>query len=215
MVPHFKDLFKGIELADSIALDPHKWLYSPLEAGCTLVKDPKHLTDTYSSHPEYYSFSSQEGEFAQNYYKYGLQNSRGFRALKVWLGLQQMGRKGYEKLINEDIQLSKLLFYLADEHPQLEAITHNLSITTLRFVPLDLSNRSEKNEVYLNKLNEELLDSLQQGGEAFLSNAIIDGKYCLRGCIVNFRTTKRDIEEIIDIIVKEGNRTHNKLRTKK
>ena len=83
IIPKLKNMFKGIEEADSIALDPHKWLYSPLEAGCTLVKNPQHLIDTFSSQPEYYNFSSEEGEIAQNYYEFGLQNSRGFRALKV------------------------------------------------------------------------------------------------------------------------------------
>ena len=98
VIPKLKYLFEGIKEADSIAVDPHKWLYSPLEAGCTLVKNPQHLIDTYSSHPEYYNFSKSGNEIAQNFYEYGLQNSRGFRALKVWLILQQVGRSGYEKL---------------------------------------------------------------------------------------------------------------------
>lgn len=207
VVPKFHELFKGIDQADSIALDPHKWLYCPLEAGCTLVKNPKHLTDTFSSHPEYYNFSSEEGEIAQNYYEYGLQNSRGFRALKVWLALQQMGRKGYEKLILEDVQLAELLYELAENHKELEAISQNLSITTLRYVPKEAKN----DETYLNVLNETLLNNLQQGGEVFLSNAIVKGKYCLRGCIVNFRTSEKDIQEIIEIIIKEGRKTHTKL----
>ncbi|CAN0491810.1 unnamed protein product, partial [Scytosiphon promiscuus] len=91
IVPELKQMFQGIKEADSLALDPHKWLYSPLEAGCTLVKNPKHLTDTYSSHPEYYNFSKNEQGTAQNFYEYGLQNSRGFRALKVWMALKQLG----------------------------------------------------------------------------------------------------------------------------
>jgi glutamate/tyrosine decarboxylase-like PLP-dependent enzyme len=103
-------------------------LYSPLEAGCTLVKDPNHLIETYSSHPVYYNFNSDEPS-TQNYYEYGLQNSRGFRALKVWIAFQQVGRSGYEKMIGDDIALSKLLFDLANDHPELEAITQSLSIT--------------------------------------------------------------------------------------
>src|SRR5205085_4354391 len=97
VIPELKTLFEGIEEADSIALDPHKWLYSPLEAGCTLVKNPQHLTDTYSAHPVYYNFDSSANEPSLNYYEYGFQNSRGFRALKVWMALQQVGRKGYIK----------------------------------------------------------------------------------------------------------------------
>ena len=207
VVPKHKNLFNGLTEADSIALDPHKWLYSPLEAGCTLVKNPQHLIDTYSSHPEYYNFSKIENEFAQNFYEYGLQNSRGFRALKVWLSLQQMGRSGYEKLISEDIALSKMLFNLAQENPELEAVSHNLSITTFRYIP---SHCQEDNN-YLNQLNEKLLNELQIGGELFISNAIVNKKYCLRACIVNFRTSKKDIKDIVEIILREGRKTHFKL----
>jgi aromatic-L-amino-acid decarboxylase len=212
IIPEQKPVFDGIEEADSIALDPHKWLYSPLEAGCTLVKDPNHLIETYSSHPVYYNFGNSEEALTQNYYEYGLQNSRGFRALKVWLILQQVGRSGYIEMIREDIRLSKLLFDLTHKQKELEAITHNLSITTLRYVPLSYSTHDAAHEAYLNTLNETLLNKLQQGGEVFLSNAVVQGKYCLRGCIVNFRTSARDIEEIIAIIVREGRKTHRELQ---
>ena len=211
IVPELKSLFAGIEGADSIALDPHKWLYSPLEAGCTLVKNPNHLIETYSSHPVYYNFSSNDEPATLNYYEYGFQNSRGFRALKVWAALQQVGRNGYIKLIRKDIQLSKLLFELAENHPELHALTQNLSISTLRYVPKDF-NASEDNEQYLNALNEALLNNLQRAGKVFLSNALVTGKYCLRCCIVNFRTSKKDIKEIIEIIINEGRTAHEKLR---
>lgn len=207
ILPELKDLFAGMEYADSIALDPHKWLYCPLEVGCTLVKNPKHLTDTFSSQPEYYNFKKDEEELSLNYYEFSLQNSRGFRALKVWLALQQVGRNGYVEMIHEDIALSRLFFKLAQEHTELQAMTQNLSITTLRYVPLDCLDES-----YINKLNETILDNLQKGGEVFLSNAIVDEKYCLRGCIVNFRTSKKDIEEIIEIIVREGRKIHSLLQ---
>ncbi len=211
VIPSLKSLFEGVSEADSIALDPHKWLYAPLEAGCTLVKNPQHLIDTFSSHPEYYNFTSTEGEIAQNYYEFGLQNSRGFRALKVWLTLQQVGRSGYEKLIGEDIELSKLLFLLAENHEELEAITQNLSITTFRYVPTNYKTNLEDKDNYLNKLNEDILNELQTGGEVFLSNAIVNEKYCLRACVVNFRTSKKDIKEIVEIIIKEGRKAHLKL----
>ncbi|MCK5442222.1 MAG: aspartate aminotransferase family protein [Maribacter sp.] len=212
IIPKLKGIFEGIESADSIALDPHKWLYAPLEAGCTLVKNPKHLTDTYSSHPEYYNFSKEEEGQSLNFYEYGLQNSRGFRALKVWMALQQIGSNGYKKMIGEDIELAKLLFELATNHPELEAMTQNLSITTLRYIPTKgLPTKSAKRASYLNTLNETLLDNLQQGGEVFLSNAIIQEKYCLRGCIVNFRTSEKDIKQIIEIVVSVGAATHQEL----
>jgi aromatic-L-amino-acid/L-tryptophan decarboxylase len=214
-VPSQQSLFAGIEEADSLALDPHKWLYCPLEAGCTLVKDPNHLIDTFSSHPVYYNFNNTEEEMPfQNYYEYGLQNSRGFRALKVWLALQQVGRSGYVQMIEDDIRVSRYLFDLANRHPEVEAVTQSLSITTLRYLPPDHNKRDEEPEVYLNALNEALLNELQKGGQVFLSNAMVGEKYCLRACVVNFRTSNKDMEEIVEIIVKEGKRIHEELRQK-
>ncbi|MEP1033032.1 aminotransferase class V-fold PLP-dependent enzyme [Ekhidna sp.] len=208
VVPRFKKMFEGIEEADSIALDPHKWLYSPLEAGCTLVKDAKHLIDAYSAHPEYYNFHS---ESSHNYYEYGLQNSRGFRALKVWLALKQVGKKGYQKMINEDIELSEYMFEQANAHKELEAGTQSLSIATLRYIPVNGAEEHLKPE-YLNKLNEEILNEIQSGGEAFISNAMMNENYYLRACIVNYRTSKKDIEEVIDTVVKIGREVHGKLK---
>ena len=214
VIPKYKKLFDGIKEADSIALDPHKWLYAPLEAGCTLIKNPQHLIDTYSSHPVYYNFSNQDDEPTMNYYEYGFQNSRGFRALKVWMALQQVGKNGYIEMINEDIELSQLLFEEAQKHVELEAVAQNLSITTFRYVPTGFKQDETKNETYLNTLNEKLLNELQQGGKVFLSNAVVADKYCLRCCIVNFRTSRKDIVEIVDIIVSEGRKIHERLQMK-
>jgi len=119
---------QGLRVADSVALDPHKWLYAPLEAGCALVRDPAALRNAFSYHPRYYSF---DGE-ATNYFDIGPQNSRGFRALKVWLALQHAGATGYRKMIDDDITLARYLYELAGKHAELEAISHHLSITTLR-----------------------------------------------------------------------------------
>lgn len=211
IVPKYKDLFDGIQEADSIALDPHKWLYAPLEVGCTLVKNPQHLIDAFSSHPDYYNFDNGDEVPSVNFYEYSLQNSRGFRALKVWMALQQVGKKGYEEMIGEDISLSEMLYEEARKHPELEAITQSLSITTFRYVP----SGDKQDETYLNTLNETLLNNLQAGGEVFLSNAIIEDRYCMRACIVNFRTSKRDIREVIEIIVREGKKVHETLSNKK
>lgn len=195
-IPAYAALFDGMNDADSIAIDPHKWLYSPLEAGCVLIKDPNLLLQTFSSHPVYYNFNAGDEPSRINYYEYGLQNSRGFRALKVWLGLQQAGLSGYQQMISEDIRLSKLMFRLADEHPELEAITQHLSICTFRYKP---GGRKEQTD--LNKLNEELVNRLQNEGKIFVSNAVINGMYCLRACIVNFRTNEDDIYEMIRIVI--------------
>jgi len=204
ILPEYKELFAGVEKADSIAIDPHKWLYAPLEAGCTLVKNPETLVHTFSSHPSYYKFDATGGMPALNFYEYGFQNSRGFRALKVWTALQQAGLNGYKKMIGEDIRLSQRLSGLVAASPELEAVTQNLSISNFRYVPKDHPD----DEQYLNRLNEELLTVLQKNGDVFLSNALVKGRFCLRACIVNFRTSEKDIEEIVDIVLKEGRELH-------
>lgn len=203
---------KGLSQADSVAMDPHKWLYSPLEAGCTLVRNPEMLIDTFSYHPIYYHFQEEGGEPAINYYEYGLQNSRGFRALKVWLGLRQAGREGYVRMIRDDIELAQALYQLAGMHPDLQVFSHNLSITTFRYVPTDLSDRQGEAEAYLNDLNTELLERLQHSGEAFVSNAVIDGCFVLRACVVNFRTTLADIEALPNIIARIGKEVDSEMR---
>jgi glutamate/tyrosine decarboxylase-like PLP-dependent enzyme len=210
-LPEAPAALRGVALADSVALDPHKWLYCPLEAGCTLVRNPRHLLDAYSFHPDYYRFDSPDAEPKINYYEYGIQNSRGFRALKVWLALKHLGSDAYVEMLRKDIDLAKRMFALAAAAPELEARTHNLSLTTLRYVPTDLA-RGSAAEKYLNELNEALAAKLQASGEAFLSNAVVDGAYLLRACIVNFRTSTDDIDAIIATIIRIGRELDRALR---
>jgi len=203
---------RGLALADSVAVDPHKWLYAPLEAGCVLVRDRKLLPKTFSHRPPYYHFPEQEGEESVNYFECGMQNSRGFRALKVWLALRQVGRAGYAPMVSDDIRLSQELYRLAQEHPELEAFTQGLSITTFRYVPRDLERGSPQVEDYLNKLNHELLTRLQRSGETFLTNAVIRGKFVLRGCFVNFHSTLADVEALPGIVTRLGAEVDKELR---
>jgi glutamate/tyrosine decarboxylase-like PLP-dependent enzyme len=193
----------GIRLADSVAVDPHKWLYAPLEAGCALVRKPEALRETFSYHPPYYHWASQD-EPIIDYHDYGPQNSRGFRALKVWLALRQVGRAGYEEMIADDIQLAQELYRLVEAHPELQVFTQGLSITTFRYVPPDLTPGSQKVEAYLNQLNTNLLHRLQRSGEAFLSNAVVKGTFLLRACVVNFRTSLEDIEALPPLVTRIG-----------
>lgn len=214
VLPDASTELKGLREADSIALDPHKWLYSPLEAGCALIRNPHHLVETFSHHPTYYNFDKVREESPINYHEFGLQNSRGFRALKVWLGLRQVGREGYIKMIGDDIALSEALYEAIGAYPELQAVTQNLSITTFRFVPLELPDYTATVETYLNKLNEELLNHLQKSGEAFVSNAVIEGKYLLRACIVNFRTALSDVEVLPEIVIRLGRKLDSEIRPK-
>ena len=202
--------FEGLQEADSVALDPHKWLYSPLEAGCTLIRHAGALRKTFSYHPPYYAFDKE----VLNYFDLGPQNSRGFRALKVWLALRQAGRSGYVRMIGDDIRLAQVLYRNLSDHAELEPLTQGLSITTFRYCPAELRSRSDADrvEAYLNRLNEELLNRLEKSGEAFLSKAMLGNKFALRLCIVNFRTSLEDIEALPEIVARLGRQVDHELR---
>jgi glutamate/tyrosine decarboxylase-like PLP-dependent enzyme len=198
--------------ADSVAVDPHKWLYAPLEAGCALVRDAAALSKAFSYHPPYYHF----GESATNYVDFSPQNSRGFRALKVWLALRQAGAAGYRRMIADDIALAGVLAAVVKQHPELEFWTHDLSITTYRCVPADLRGRIGEAGVdtYLDELNQQVLARMQKGGEAFVSNAVIRGHYVLRACVVNFHTRAADMHAVAEISARMGREIDGELRPK-
>lgn len=192
----------GLALADSVAVDPHKWLYAPLEAGCVLVRNSADLLNAFSYHPAYYNFDTE----VVNFFDLGPQNSRGFRALKVWLAFQQAGSAAYFREIADDIALAERAFLRFKEHAEFEAVSRNLSICTFRYVPPRLRPQvgSEAGEAELNALNQELLSRIERGGEAFVSNAVVNGRYLLRLCIVNFRTSETDIDRLPDIVARVG-----------
>ena len=200
--------------ADSVAVDPHKWFYAPLEAGCALVREPASLLAAFSYRPSYYHFHGLSEDPPVNFYEWGPQNSRGFRALKVWLAFRQIGRVGYTKLIGEDIALAHRMFDKVSEHQELEGLTCALSIATFRYVPRDLapSLTDEERMKYLNELNTALLTRLTENGAIYLSNAVIDGKFALRACIVNFRTDSDDVAAVPRLAVEEGRRLDAAMR---
>jgi glutamate/tyrosine decarboxylase-like PLP-dependent enzyme len=194
--------------ADSIAVDPHKWLYAPLEAGCALVRRPADLRRAFSYHPAYYHFD----EDVTNYFDCGPQNSRGFRALKVWLALQQVGSSGYLQMIGDDMRLARHLHAQVQQHPEFEAMTQHLSITTFRYVPRDRSKTLTPDEdSYLQRLNQDLLSRVERSGEAFLSQAMVNGRFALRACIVNFRTSLTDIEALLPMLARHGHQAQRTL----
>jgi len=209
-LPEAPDDLHGLSLADSVAVDPHKWLYAPLEAGCALVRDPDALRAAFAYHPPYYHFE----ERATNYVDYGPQNSRGFRALKVWLAMRQVGATGYRRMIADDIRLSQAMAEAVGRHAELELTTQELSITTFRYVPRDLRSQvgGPAVEPHLDALNRELLDRLQRGGEAFVSSAVVGGRYLLRACIVNFHTARADVEALPEIVARIGRAIDAELR---
>ena len=197
---------RAIAKADSVAIDPHKWLYAPLEAGCALVRNPRALHDAFAFHPPYFKFDGAAEDPPTNFHEWGPQNSRGFRALKVWATISQVGREGYKRMIGEDIALSREMHRLASESAELESLTQSLSITTFRYVPERLRDSKHEPDAleYLNQLNTELLSRLQSGGRVFVSNAVVGKVFALRACIVNFRTSAADVQAVIDESVRVG-----------
>ncbi|HEV2383118.1 MAG TPA: aminotransferase class V-fold PLP-dependent enzyme [Terriglobia bacterium] len=212
-LPDASDDLRALSEADSVAVDPHKWLYAPLEAGCALVRNQNLLLETFSHRPPYYHFHAGADQ-SINYFEYGMQNSRSFRALKVWLGLRQAGRDGYRRMFSGNIEVAKTLYRAAEAHPELESFTLSLSISTFRYLPPDLRDRRDSAPVsdYLNKLNIELLNRIQRGGEAFLTNAVIRERFVLRACVVNFHSTPADAEAVAEIVVRVGREVDGELR---
>ena len=177
-LPDAPDDLRGLTTADSVAVDPHKWLYAPLEAGCALVRDSQLLRAAFAYHPLYYHFNEQ----ATNYVDFGPQNSRGFRALKVWLALRHVGAAGYRTMIADDIRLSRVMADAVRRNEDLQLVSQELSITTFRYVPRELraSVGEPATERRLDALNRRLVDRVQTGGEVFLSNAVVGDRYVLR-----------------------------------
>jgi glutamate/tyrosine decarboxylase-like PLP-dependent enzyme len=175
------------------------------------VRDPRHLVDAFSFHPVYYHFADGDGgETPVNFHELGLQNSRGFRALKVWLTLRQVGRDGYRRMIADDIALARALFDAAAGHPELRAVTCGLSITTFAYVPEELRAAYEAGDAAataeVDALNAEILARTQEEGKLYLSNAVVDGRFLLRACIVNFRTGLDDVLAVPGLVADVGRR---------
>jgi aromatic-L-amino-acid/L-tryptophan decarboxylase len=203
VLPEAPAELKALSLADSVALDPHKWLYVPIEAACTLVRAPDALHDAFGFRPSYYKLDEDGGP---SYYEQGLQNTRGFRALKVWLCLRNVGRAGYERMIRDNVALARRLHEIVASHDLLEAASQHLSITTFRYRPPEAKIGEPAWRRYLDSLNLELLGVVQKGGEAYLSNAVIEESQFLRACIVNFRTRVVDVEALAGLVAREGRR---------
>ena len=198
--PAHRHLVAGIEQADSIAIDLHKWLQVPFEAGCALVRDRQRHRSTFALTPEY--LEKTERGLASGplwFSEYGLQLSRGFRALKVWLSFKEHGADRYAELIDRNIAQARALAALVEAAPDLELMAPVvINIVCLRFNPGGLDDQR------LNELNEELLIRLHESGIAAPSYTTLGGRYCLRAAIVNHRTEERDLHPAVDAIRRIG-----------
>jgi glutamate/tyrosine decarboxylase-like PLP-dependent enzyme len=201
--------FAGIERADSVALDPHKWLYTPHSGGAVLVREQRHLVQAFSVNPSYVHEDKELTRRGLDFYAHTPNFSRGFHALKIWVSLLAHGWSAYQRRIAHDVALAQHLFDRASAHDELETVgpCPQLSIACFRYVPRDLRGDTRA-EPYVNALNERLMAALQLGGRVFPSNAVIDGRFAIRACIVNFRTETADIDALVDQAVAHGRRLH-------
>lgn len=204
-------LFEGIEEADSVSLDPHKWLYTPLDCGCLLYREPELARRAFAGTEEgYIKVFEQSDTEAHAFWDYGVELSRPFRALKVWAILCYYGARRVAESIAEDCALASYMAERVDASEDLELLAPAaLGICCFRYAPASL--RKELNEskdegererlnVRLDELNARVMRRVQRGGEAYVSNAMLRGRFALRASITNFRTTRRDVDLTLETV---------------
>lgn len=201
----YREELAPLALADSVALDPHKWLYVPVEAGLVLVRDAAAMRAAFSLVPAYIPVGGAPSGAAGLpwFSEFGPQQTRGFRALKVWMALKAHGLAGYAALIERDIALAGRLAAGVEAAPDLELlIPPSLSIVCFRYAPPGSRADGER----IDALNRAILEEVQLGGRAFLSGTVIAGRFALRACVVNPRATATDIDATIALVREIGAR---------
>ncbi len=207
-----RHLFDGIGRADSVGFDPHKWLYTPHAGACLLVADPAQLAKAFAVEANYIVSDNEHTGWGLDLYELSPQFSRPFAALKIWVSLLAHGWDAYERRILHDVALARYLHQIAVEHPELEPMADTtLSITCFRFVPAGLAGRTDADE-YLDSLNQRLMFDIQLGGKVFPSNAVVNGRFALRSCIVNFRTEADTMEQLANEAIHRGRLLDAQLR---
>jgi aromatic-L-amino-acid/L-tryptophan decarboxylase len=202
LADELRPLLDGIERADSIAVDAHKWLYTPLLGGCVLVRDMRQLPASFATEATYI-WLHEDLRQGVDLAMHGPDFSRGFEALKIWLSLLAHGRAAYARRIAHDIELARYLGELVEEQPDFELMTPpSLSICCFRYAPASLRGDDEA----LDRLNERILTALMADGRVYCSNAVLGGRFCLRACIVNFRTEAEQLELLLDVAAEHGAR---------
>jgi aromatic-L-amino-acid decarboxylase len=185
--------FASIELADSLSLDPHKWLYQPLDCGCLLYRDVNAAHAAFALTGEYAKTLTNDPVEGFAFFEESLELSRRFRALRLWISLRYHGLKAFRAAIQKDLDLAQRLASAIANQPKLELMAPvELSAICFRHVGVNPLTEDE-----LNRQNADILKRVVQRGHVYLSNAILRGKFCLRACIVNHRTTEADVDSVI------------------
>jgi len=199
--PHLEHLVKGMQRADSLAFDLHKWMYMPIEIGCALVRDEPAHRNAFAMAPHYLAHGGERGLLAGSkwFSEYGVQLSRGFRALKAWMSLKAYGLGKYRRLIQQNVDQARYLAQLIDDHAELERIGPvPLNIVCFRYHTGNLTDTA------LNTLNQELLIRLHESGIAAPSYTTLNGQYVLRAAITNHRSQKGDFDILVETVVRLG-----------
>ena len=190
-------LFKGIEKADSVAIDPHKWFYVPLEAGCALFKNEKQAKAAFSDIPDYLAVDKSNGSGRVDYMEYGMQLSRGFKALKIWMTFKAYGTGMISRAIENDIIKTRHLSTLLKNDKNFDVLAEGpLSVICFRYNPKEKNYSDDE----LNMINEKLLNSIEKDGRTFIAGTKINGKTSLRSCFVNHRAELRHVDYIFKVI---------------
>ena len=195
-----KQLLRGIERADSIGLDAHKWFFQPYEVGCLLVKDENTLKKAFAVRPDVLQ-DTIWGKDHPNFADYGLQLSRSFRALKIWMSVQTFGMAAFRRAVSKGMELSAQAEEYVRESSMLEALNSaTLGIVCFRVNPAD----EELDEEALDKINRIVLARMFWDDRAFMSSTMLRGKFALRMCIVNYATTWDDVRETLEAVERFG-----------
>ena len=191
-------LREGFARADSLSLDPHKWLFAPFDLGTLLVRDPRWLRDAYAESSEYIAVTETAPLEAHAFFDHGMELSRRFRALKLWIMLQLRGVDAYRRAIADNIALREYLDACVQRQPELELLASGLSISCFRYRP------AQADAATLDRINAAIQRQLVGTGEIALSPTTLDGRYSLRVCIVNFRTRREDIDWLVARVLAFG-----------
>ena len=191
--------FAGMNQADSLSLDPHKWLYQPLDCGCLLYRDSAAARRAFSHTGDYAKSLVDDPVEGFVFFEETIELSRRFRALKVWLSLRYHGLANFREAIRNDLAHAQLLAGLIAKQPELELLAPvPLSAVCFRYRSQGDADRDS------DALNQEILQRVNRRGKVFLSNATIHGRFALRACIVNHRTTPDDIEQVVSEVLAVG-----------
>jgi len=198
LAPSARSIFSGIAQADSVALDPHKWLYLPTGCGCILYKDPAAARAAFAHGAEYTRPIGLERDEAFAFWDYGPELSRPFRALELWMLIKFTGAKQLGEAIERNIACARYLERLVVASEDFEMLAPvELSVFCFRYAPRGFQGD-------LDDLNQRVLLELQRAGSSYLSNARVRGQFALRGCALNYRTTERDIEILLEDVLRAG-----------